>query len=148
MNTNCTLNGESVACPEFLNNISGPFLGTLLAICFVLILFTITIPLWKIHVKAGKPGWASIVPIYNIVVLVQIAKKPVWYIFLMFIPIVNIFVAFILIQELARNFNKGIGFTIGMILLPFIFYPILGYGKAEYVKDEIMPISPSPTPVN
>ena len=148
MNTNCTVNGKSVACPEFLNNLSGLFLGTLIAIYVLLILFAFIIPLWKIYTKAGKPGWASIIPIYNIIVMIQIAKKPLWWIFFMFIPFVNIIVAIILIREWARNFNKGTGFTIGMILLPFIFYPILGYGKAEYAKDEIMPTSPTPIPTN
>ena len=87
---------------------------------------------WKICVKAGKKGWISLIPIYNRVVLLEIVGRPLWWIVLLFIPVVNIFVYITLIRRLASQFGKGTGFTVGMIFLPFIFLPILGFGTATY----------------
>lgn len=89
--------------------------------------------MWKIFTKAGKPGWAAIVPIYNIIIMLEIVGKPTWWIILMLIPIVNIVVALILMHQLSLSFGKDIGFTIGLILLGFIFIPILAFGDAKYV---------------
>ena len=89
--------------------------------------------MWKIYTKAGKPGWAAIVPIYNYVVLLDIVGKPVWWIVLLFIPLVNFIVAIMVINLLSKSFGKGVGFTIGMIFLPFIFIPMLAFGDAQYV---------------
>ena len=88
--------------------------------------------MWKVFVKAGQPGWASIVPIYNLVVLLQIAGKPLWWILLMFIPLVNLIVVILISIALAEKFGKGAGFGIGLVFLSFIFYPILGFGSAQY----------------
>ncbi|MBC8160198.1 MAG: signal peptidase I [Roseiflexaceae bacterium] len=89
--------------------------------------------MWKLFTKAGKPGWAAIIPIYNIVVLLQIAGKPLWWIVLLFIPFVN-FIAIIMIwAAVAKSFGKGIGFTLGLVFLSPIFVPVLGFGGANYV---------------
>ena len=91
--------------------------------------------LWKIFSKAGKPGWASIVPIYNSVVMLQVAGKPVWWLVLMFIPFVNFVVGLLTVVGLAKNFGKGTGFALGMIFLSPIFFPMLAFGDAEYVGE-------------
>ena len=88
---------------------------------------------WRVFAKAGKPGWAAIVPIYNVVVLMQIAGRPVWWVLLMFIPIVNIIVSFVVVMDIARAFGKGAGFGVGLFFLAPVFYPILGFGSADYV---------------
>ena len=98
----------------------------------LIILLVIIIAYWKIFEKAGKPGWAAIIPIYNIIVLLEIVGKPTWWIILYLIPLVNFVIAIIVINELSKKFGQGVGFTIGLILLPFIFYPILGFGSASY----------------
>jgi len=87
---------------------------------------------WRIYEKAGKPGWASIIPIYNIIVLLEIVGKPIWWIFLLLIPGVNIIFGVWVTNLLSKSFGKNEGFTIGLIFLSFIFYPILGFGNAEY----------------
>ena len=87
---------------------------------------------WRVFEKAGKPGWAAIIPIYNIVVLIQIAGKPVWWIILCLIPIVNIIVLLLISIGVAKNFGKGTLFGLGLLLLGFIFYPILGFGDDQY----------------
>lgn len=99
-------------------------------------IFLIIIPMWKIFTKAGKPGWACIIPIYNIIVMLEVVKKPVWWIILMLIPIVNIVIAIIVIHQLSLSFGKGTGFTVGLILLPVIFLPILGYGSSQYQLEK------------
>lgn len=87
---------------------------------------------WKVFTKAGKPGWAAIIPIYNLIVLLEIAGKPLWWIILFFIPIVNLIAAILVGLAVARNFGKSDGFGIGLGLLGFIFYPILGFSNAQY----------------
>jgi len=89
---------------------------------------------WKVYEKAGKPGWAFIVPIYNVIVLLEIVNRPMWWIILMLIPVVNMVVGIIVMVRLAQSFGKGVGFAVGMLFLPFIFYPILGFGDAQYQK--------------
>jgi len=98
----------------------------------LILLVVIIIGACKVFAKAGEPGWAAIVPIYSFVVLLKIIDKPIWWIILMFIPLVNFIIAIICSLELAKKFGKGAGFGIGLIFLGFIFMPILGFGKAEY----------------
>ena len=90
--------------------------------------------IWKVFEKAGKPGWAAIIPIYNLYVLLQVAGKPGWWLVLCFIPLVNLIIWIITLVAPAAKFGKGAGFVIGLIFLPFIFYPILGFGDAEYFR--------------
>lgn len=88
---------------------------------------------WKVYTKAGQPGWAVLIPIYNFYVLLKIVGKPGWWLLLMLVPLVNIVIAIYVIHLLSKSFGQGTGFTFGLIFLSFIFYPILGYGGAKYV---------------
>jgi hypothetical protein len=92
----------------------------------------VIVAMWKIFVKAGQPGWASIIPIYNAYILCKIVGKPGWWVILLFIPVVNFIIGIILMVGLAKSFGKGTGFAIGLILLGFIFFPILGFGDETY----------------
>ena len=87
------------------------------------------VSLWKIFKKAGKPGWASIVPIYNVYIMCEIAEKEWWYILLLCVPFVNIYAMVVLYNGMAKRFGKGGGFVVGMILLPVVFFPMLAFGK-------------------
>jgi hypothetical protein len=89
--------------------------------------------MWKMFTKAGKPGWASIIPIYNLIVLLQIAGKPVWWFLLLFVPVVNIVISILIWVAVAKAFGKGTGFALGLLFLSPIFIPILGFGDAKYV---------------
>lgn len=91
--------------------------------------------MWKTFEKAGHPGWAAIVPIYNIYILTKVADKPAWYIALFFIPLVNFVAIILLYHGVSKNFGKGAGFTVGLVFLNFIFFPILGFGDAEYLGE-------------
>ena len=87
---------------------------------------------WRIFEKAGQPGWACIIPIYNLLVELKIIHKPWWWLLLLFIPLLNIVFAIWMTNLLSKSFGKDEGFTVGLILLPFVFYPILGFGSATY----------------
>lgn len=104
-------------------------MGLLFSLAFIALMIA---SLWKVFTKAGQPGWASIIPIYNFIVILQIIGKPWWWIIGMIIPFVNFVVFIMLAIELARVFGKGIGYAIGLILLPFVFYPMLAFGDATY----------------
>jgi len=96
------------------------------------ILIVVLAGIWKVFTKAGQPGWAALIPIYNVYILTKIVGKPAWWLFLLFIPVVNIVISIILAIELAKAFGKGAGFGVGLAFLGIIFYPILGFGDATY----------------
>lgn len=108
------------------------FIGVIYLAVIVLMIAS----MWKIFVKAGKPGWYSLIPIYNIIVLLEICGKPMWWIVLFLIPIVNIVVMILLVIALAKSFGKDAVFAVGLILLGFVFYPILAFGDAKYVGPQ------------
>lgn len=87
---------------------------------------------WKIYTKAGQPGWASIVPIYNLIILLEIVRKPWWWLLMMMIPLVNIYFLVVMMDRLAKSFGKNSGFTVGLIFLGPIFYLILAFDGSPY----------------
>ncbi|MCH5683621.1 DUF5684 domain-containing protein [Niabella sp. W65] len=91
------------------------------------------ISLWKIYQKAGYQGWEAIVPIYNIYILLKIVGKPWWWLLLMCIPYVGLVWHIWSYNMLSKSFGKTEGFTAGLVLLPFIFFPILAFGDARYL---------------
>ena len=107
-------------------------IGIVPLIFSLLITVVIIAGVWKVFVKAGKPGWASLTPFYNLFVILQIVGRPAWWLVLMLIPFVNFVVGIIISIDMAKSFGKGTGFGIGLLLLGFIFYPMLGFGDARY----------------
>ncbi len=110
----------------------GGLMGGVFGIVWLIVVLVVIIGMWKVFIKAGQPGWASIIPIYNCYVLCKIAGRPGWWLLLMLIPFVNFIIWIILSLDLAKKFGKGAGFGIGIALLSFIFVPILGFGDARY----------------
>lgn len=104
-----------------------------MAFVYAVLLVILIIAMWKIFTKAGKPGWASIVPIYSAIVFLEIIGKPIWWIFLLLIPFVNIIFAIIAINNLSKSFGKDTVMTLLLIFLPFIGLPMLAFGDARYV---------------
>lgn len=112
----------------------------LIATLVALALSALTIvSLWKVFKKAGMPGWASIVPFYNTVKELEMVQKPYWWSIMIVIPFVNFFFAIILTRRLAAVFGKGAWFTVGLLFLPFIFFPILAFGDSVYTR----PVEPA-----
>ena len=109
---------------------SGP--GAVVAIIYLAIILLVFVSMWKVFSKAGQPGWACIIPIFNFYIMLKVAGKPGWWLLLMFVPIVNIVISIIVYLGIAEGFNKGAGFGIGLAFLPMIFFPILAFGSAQY----------------
>src|SRR5687767_8317158 len=86
---------------------------------------------WKVFEKAGQPGWACLIPIYNIYILLKIAGKPGWWLVMYLIPVVNLIFAIWTINMISKSFGKDEGFTVGLTLLGIVFWPILGFGDAR-----------------
>jgi Family of unknown function (DUF5684) len=101
-------------------------------IIYVAIIVLIIAGYWTVFTKAREAGWKSIIPIWNTIVMLKIIGRPWWWIILLLIPFVNIVVLIIVWRELARSFGRGVGFTVGLFFLPFIFIPILGFGSDTY----------------
>jgi hypothetical protein len=92
---------------------------------------------WKLYVKAGQPGWAILIPIYNIIVFLKIINRPWWWLLLLCIPIVDIVILFIIVFDLGKSFGKGGAWSFFLlIVLSIIGYLILAFGKSEYKKIE------------
>jgi len=106
---------------------------------FLFPLFAVFLPfaivalgLWRVFLKADQPGWAAIIPFYNFYVLCKVAKKPVWFLLLLFVPIANFYAIFSIWNGVSKNFGKGLGFTLGLIFLPYIFLLVLGFDESSY----------------
>jgi hypothetical protein len=110
----------------------GLLIPLLLLVVFVLVPIA---GIWKTFKKAGQPGWGALVPILNIFYLLEIADKPSWWIVLMLIPLVNFFVSIAIFIDVSKNFDRGPGYGIGLAILPFVFWPLLGFGDAQYYGD-------------
>jgi hypothetical protein len=117
---------------SYSSSAQGQVPGPLFWICWLAFAILMIAACWKIFTKAGQPGWASIIPIYNWYILCKIVGRPGWWVILMLIPFVNFIIGIILCIDLAKSFGKGAGFGIGLILLSVIFFPILGFGSAQY----------------
>ncbi|HMN42571.1 MAG TPA: DUF5684 domain-containing protein [Phycisphaerales bacterium] len=108
-------------------------IGALLFFAIYIGLIVVVIAgLWKTFTKAGQPGWAAIIPFYNMYIMCKIVGRPGWWVLLMLVPIVSLIVAIIVMLDLAKSFGKSTGFAVGLILLGFVFIPILGFGSSQY----------------
>src|SRR5262249_46064058 len=110
----------------------GALFGGVFMLIWLAVLVLVVVSMWKLFEKAGKPGWAGIVPIYNLIVLLEIVGRPLWWIVLMLVPCVSIVVGILLCIDLAKAFGKEAGYGIGLALLPFIFFPMLAFSDARY----------------
>lgn len=103
----------------------------LLYAAFIVVLI---VAMWRVFEKAGEAGWKAIIPLYNAYTLFRIAGRNGWGFLLMFIPVVNIFIAFVISLDLAKHFGKSPAFgVLGLFLFTIIGYLMLGFGDAEYV---------------
>ena len=101
---------------------------------FAVVLIVMWLAMFDIFKKADRSPWLNFVPIYRKIVLLQIAGYSGWWILIGFVPYVGMFVYVIMLSiGLAKQFGKGGVFVVGLLFLPFIFYPILGFGSAQYM---------------
>lgn len=123
-----------LAADDAARQVAGAMSSTMMLVIFAVMILMIA-AMWKVYERAGEPGWAVLVPIYNIYVLCKVARMSPWWILALIIPIVNIVVSFALSFGVAKRFGKGAGYGIGLTLLPFIFWPMLAWGDAQPVAQ-------------
>ncbi len=110
----------------------GGIVGAIGGLIYLAFMVLMVASLWKIYDKAGEPGWAAIIPIYNVIVLLKIVGRPIWWLLLLMIPFVNFIIAILVMIDLAKSFGQGAGYGLGLVFLPFIFSPMLAFGDASY----------------
>jgi hypothetical protein len=115
-------------------------------VLYIAVVVIVIVAFWMLFTKAGKPGWAAIIPFYNIWVAWEVAGKPGWWLVFYFIPIVNIVFWVIWCLQIAPRFAKGTGFAVGIIFLPFIFVPIMGFDSSKYIAPGAPAAPPAAPP--
>jgi hypothetical protein len=121
---------------DFGNAPSAALLGMGLVFFLVMMVIAVVfiIGMWKVYTKAGQPGWAILIPIYNIYILLKIAGRPGWWVILCLIPLVNIVIAILVAIDVAKSFGQSAAFgVILLFLLSGIGYLMLGFGNYKYV---------------
>jgi hypothetical protein len=119
------------------NNYSGSGMGVFGTLLYIVVIVFYLFCLWKVFVKAGKPGWAAIVPIYNLLVELEIVGRPWYWLLLMFIPVVNIVLGIIVLFRMAKVFAHSVGFGFGLLFLSFVFLPILAFDGSKYLGPNV-----------
>jgi hypothetical protein len=115
------------------NNNTGSAIGLMVGlVVYLAIIIIVVAGMWKTFEKAGQPGWAAIVPIYNTYIFCKIVGRPGWWVILLLIPYLNLIFWIIVCLDMAKSFARGIGFAVGLILLNPVFFCILGFGSSEY----------------
>jgi hypothetical protein len=120
-----------MAAATYASSSSGsPLITIIIAIVAYLIA---ALPLMGVFLKAGEPGIAAFIPIWNALVLLKIVDRPWWWLILYLIPIVGLIIAIVVFYDLAKSFGHGAGFTVGLVLLSWIFLLILWLGRSRYL---------------
>jgi hypothetical protein len=127
---------SALATTSVSSGVAGAFVAFMAVYMLVILVVAVLVivGMWKAFAKAGKPGWAAIIPIYNIIVMLEIVGRPIWWVILYFIPLVQIVIAIMVSLDVAKAYGKSVVFAIfGMILFSPIGWMMLGFGKAQYV---------------
>ncbi|RLD87225.1 MAG: signal peptidase I [Bacteroidetes bacterium] len=110
-----------------------PEMGLGITLFYIAVMVVFIIAEWRIYEKGGQPGWAVLIPFYNLYVLLIMVGRPWWWLLLMLIPGVNFIVGIIVLNDLSKSFGQGVGFTLGLIFLSPIFILLLGFGDFKYI---------------
>ena len=110
-----------------------PEMGLGMTLFYIAVMVVFIIAEWRIYEKGGQPGWAVLIPFYNLYVLLIMVGRPWWWLLLMLIPGVNFIVGIIVLNDLSKSFGQGVGFTLGLIFLSPIFILLLGFGDFKYI---------------
>lgn len=123
-----------LAADDAARQLTGAMSSTMMLVIFAVTILMIA-AMWRVFERAGEPGWAALVPIFNLYVMFKVGRMSPWWMLALIIPIVNIVVSFALSFGIAKRFGKGAGYGIGLTLLPFIFWPLLAWGDAQPVAQ-------------
>lgn len=117
---------------DYYSYSSPPAYNPVFTIISLVLCVFVLVCMWIVFRKAGKPGWAAIVPFYNLYVLFDITWGSGMRFLLLLIPIYNIILSIQTQVRLAKAFGKSGGFAAGLVFLPYIFIPLLAFGKETY----------------
>lgn len=106
--------------------------GAVLLLVYLAVIVVVIAGMWKAFEKAGEPGWAAIIPIYNTYVMIKIGGNAWWWLLLLFVPLINLVAIVKISVDVAKAFGQGLGYGLGLAFLSFIFWPILGFGDYQY----------------
>lgn len=106
--------------------------STRILLIMVVFLLLMLVSMWVVYEKAGQPGWHSIIPIYNMYVMMEISGKPWWWMLLLFVPVVGFIIYLLAMISLAQRFGRGLVYGLGLFFLPMFFFPMLAFGGAQY----------------
>lgn len=112
----------------------------MIILIIILLMALYIVSLWKVFEKNNKPGWAALVPFYNIFVECEIAGLSIWFFLLCFVPIVNLIANFIICINLSLAMKRTRGFGVGLALLPYVFMPIAAFSKPKNKGKKSSPI--------
>ncbi len=87
---------------------------------------------WITFSRANKPGWTSLIPVVNFYMMLKIGDNEWWWLVLLFVPVVQFYALYKVGAGVARAFGKGGLYGFGLGYLPFIFFPLLAFGGAQY----------------
>jgi hypothetical protein len=124
-----------VSAPSPAVEVMAGMLSFSMLLPFLLIILILIVSLWRIFRMAGEAGWQAIIPLYNMFVLVKISGKPWWWFLLLFIPLVGFIILLLVNMALARRFDRGVLFGLGLTFLGFIFFPLLAFGGTTYRQE-------------
>lgn len=134
---------------------SGASTGVALVFTLVYFLFlfvfvaVVVASMWKIFTKAGKEGWAAIIPIYNTIVTLEIVGRPTWWLVWYLVPVANVVVSIIVALDLAKVFGKSAGYGLLLAFVPLVGYPMLAFSDSTYqgpLANTGSPATPTNTP--
>lgn len=138
---------QPAATQAAANSMASLIVSLIMALIATAVLAIVIVSMWKVFKKAGQPGWAALIPIYNTYIVIKIADKPVWWLLLLFIPYVNIVFLFLIVVGVAKAFGKSGVFGVFMLgFFGFIGYPMLAFGDAQYQGVQSASGTPSDTP--
>jgi len=107
--------------------------GIVMLLVWAVVVLVVVAGVWKTFVKAGRPGWAAIIPVYNLYVMLDIGDNEWWWLLvIIFVPILNIYGMYKMFAGVSRAFGQGIGFALGLWFLGVVFWPLLGFGDYAY----------------
>ncbi len=121
------------------NSAAGAALGGVFSLVMLAVAVVFIIGLWKVFEKAGQPGWAALIPIYNAYIMIKIAGRPGWWLLMLLIPLVNIVFCLLLAIDVAKAFGQSPVFGVVLLfLLGGVGYLVLGFGNYSYVGTQGM----------
>lgn len=119
---------------SFFNSTDNKIMVTIVLVAALIVIIEL-VALWGIFTKAKKPGFISLIPIYNIISLLNLAKLKAYHFILLCIPVVGLYSWYRLSMNLAQVFKKKPSFGWGLFFLNPIFTIILGFGDSEYDRN-------------